>query len=84
MGSHLLPTEQGCLLRLPCHICVYRLCHTGAVGDERNVPRECAALEHLGKELSPIITHCSGVMARLVWARVQPTINRYITPCLFE
>ena len=37
MGSHLLPIEQGRHLRLPRHRHVCRLCHTGALGDERHM-----------------------------------------------
>ena len=37
IGSHLLPIEQGRRLRLPCHRRVCRLCHTGALSDERHM-----------------------------------------------
>ena len=37
MGSHLMPIEQGRHLRLPRHRRVCRLCHTGALGDERHM-----------------------------------------------
>ena len=82
MGSHLLPIEQGRHLRLPCHRRVCRLCHTGALGDERHMLLECPALADLRDEFSPLIAECSGVMARLVWARNQPMVSRYIIACL--
>ena len=82
MGSHLLPIEQGRHLRLPRHRRVCRLCHTGALGDERHMLLECPALADLRDEYSPLVADCSGVMARLVWARNQPMVSRYIIACL--
>ena len=82
MGSHLLPIEQGRHLRLPRHRRVCRLCHTGALGDERHMLLECPALADLRDEYSPSVAKCSGVMARLVWARNQPMVSRYIIACL--
>ena len=82
MGSHLLPIEQGRHLRLPRHRRVCRLCHTGALGDERHMLLECPALADLRDEYSPLVAECSGVMARLVWARNQPMVSRYIIACL--
>ena len=82
MGSHLLPIEQGRHLRLPRHRRVCRLCHTGALGDERHMLLECPALADLREEYSPLVAECSGVMARLVWARNQPMVSRYIIACL--
>ena len=82
MGSHLLPIEQGRHLRLPRHRRVCRLCHTGALGDERHILLECPALADLRDEYSPLVAECSGVMARLVWARNQPMVSRYIIACL--
>ena len=82
MGSHLLPIEQGCRLRLPRHRRVCRLCHTGALDDERHMLLECPALADLRDEYSPLVAECSGVMARLVWARNQPMVSRYIIACL--
>ena len=32
--------------------------------------------------ISPLIAECSGVMARLAWARNQPMVSRYIIACL--
>ena len=82
MGSHLLPIEQGRHLRLPRHRRVCRLCHTGALGDERHMLPECSALADLRDKFSPLVAECSGVMARLVWARNQPMVSRYIIACL--
>ena len=47
MGSHLLPIEQGRHLRLPRHRRVFRLCNTGALGDERHMLLDCPALADL-------------------------------------
>ena len=85
MGSHLLQIEQGRHLRLPRHRRVCRLCHTGALGDERHMLLECPALADLKDDCSPLVAEyaeCSGVMARLVWARNQPMVSRYIIACL--
>ena len=82
MGSHLLLIELGRHLRLPRHRRVCRLCHTGALGDERHMLLECPALADLRDEYSPLVAECSGVMARLVWARNQPMVSRYIIACL--
>ena len=81
-GVPLLPIEQGRHLRLPRHRRVCRLCHTGALDDERQMLLECPALAHLRDEFSPLIAECSGVMARLVWARNQPMVSGYIIACL--
>ena len=43
---------------------------------------ECPALADLRDEYSPLVAECSGVMARLVWARNQPMVSRYIIACL--
>ena len=40
------------------------------------------ALADLRDEFSPLVAECSGVMARLVWARDQPMVSRYIIACL--
>ena len=80
MGSNLLPIEQGHHLRLPHHRRVCRLCHPEALGDERHMLLECPALADLRDEYSPLVAECSGVMARLVWARDQ--VSRYIIACL--
>ena len=70
---------SACLAR---HRRVCRLCHTGAVDDDRHMLLECSALADLRDEYSPMVAECSGVMARLVWARNQPMVSRYIIACL--
>ena len=82
MGYHLLPIEQGRHLRLPRRRHVCRLCHTGALCDERHMLLECPALADLRDEYSPLVAECTGVMARLVWARNQPMVSRDIIACL--
>ena len=52
------------------------------LGDERHMLLECPALADLRDEYSPLFAECSGVMARLVWARNQPMVSRYIIACL--
>ena len=51
-------------------------------GDERHMLLECPALADLRDEFSPLVAECSGVMARLVWARNQRMVSRYIIACL--
>ena len=58
------------------------LASRGALGDERHMLLECPALADLRDEYSPLVAECSGVMARLVWARNQPMVSRYIIACL--
>ena len=82
MGSHLLPIEQGRHLHLPRHRRVCRLCHAGALGAGRHMLLECPALADLRDKFSPFVAECSGVMARIVWARNQPMVSRYIIACL--
>ena len=46
---------------------------------------ECPALADLKDEYSSLVAECSGFilyMARLVWARDQPMVSRYIIACL--
>ena len=43
---------------------------------------ECPALADLRDKYSPLVAECSGVMARLVSARNQPMVSRYIIACL--
>ena len=78
MGSHLLLIEQGRHLRLPRHRRVYRICHAGGLCDEWHILLECPALADLRDKCPPLAAECSGVMARLVWARNQPIVGRYI------
>ena len=42
---------------------------------------ECPMLAGLG-EFSSLVIDCSGVMARLVWARNQLMVSKYIIACL--
>ena len=81
MGSHLLPIEPGRHLRLPRHWRVNRLCHTGALGDERHLLLECPALADLREGSAPLVAECSGIMARLVWASSASLINRMLYLC---
>ena len=90
MGSHLLPIEQSRHLRLPRQRRVCRLCHNGALGDERHMLLECPALADLRDEYRTrtestvlrVSIGCRVLMARLVWARNQPMVSRYILACL--
>ena len=82
MGAHMLPIEQGRHVRLPRSRRVCRLCRTGALGDERHMLLECSALAGLRQQYSALMSECSGVMARLVWAEDQPLVSRYIIACL--
>ena len=82
MGYHLLPIEQGRHINLPRNRRVCRLCRTGALGDERHMLLECSALADLRQQYSTLISGCSGVMAKLVWARDQPLVSKYIIACL--
>ena len=52
------------------------------MGDAKDMLLEFPALADLRDEFSPLIAECSGVMARLVWARHQPMVSRYIIACL--
>ena len=65
---------------------VCRLYHIGPLDDGRHMLLECPALADLRDEFkekfSPLITECSGVMARLVWAGNQPMVSRYNIACL--
>ena len=82
MGCHRLPIEQGRHLRLPRARRVCRLCSTGQLGDERHMLLECPALSDVRAAFSELISQSSGVMARLVWAKDQARVGRYITACL--
>ena len=46
-----------------------------ALGDERHMLLECPALPNIRDEYSPLVAECTGVMARLVWARNQPMVR---------
>ena len=82
MGSHLLPIEQGSHVQLPRNRRICRLCCTGALGEERHMLLECPALADLRQQYSSLLSDCSGVMARLVWAKDQPLVSKYIIACL--
>ena len=82
MGSHMLPIEQSRHLQLPRHRRVCKLCHAGALGDERHLLLECPALTDDRSQFSQLIAHCSGIMARLLWFRNSPLVSRYIIVCL--
>ena len=64
------------------HSRICRLCHTGALGDERHMLLECSALSDLRAEFSTLVSECSGVMARLMWSKDQLLLSRYIIRCL--
>ena len=44
------------------------------MGYERHMLLECPALAHLRDEFAPLVTNCSDVMDRLVWARIQAMV----------
>ena len=78
----MLPIEQGRHLQLPRHRRVCKLYHAGCLGDKRHLLLECPALADVRTQFSQLITHCSGIMGRLVWLRDQPWVSRYIIACL--
>ena len=82
MGSHMLPIEQGRHLQLPRHMRICKLCHAGALGDERHLLLEDTALADVRTQHFQLIAHCLGIMARLVWFKDQPLVSRYIIACL--
>ena len=82
MGCHGLPIEQGCHLHLPRPRRVWRLCGTGQVGDGQHILLECPALSDARAEFAELSPQFSGVMARLVWAKDQAPVGRYIAACL--
>lgn len=71
MGAHLLLVQSAGLrpygrhLRLPRHSRICKLCHSGALGNERHMLLECSALSDLRAQFSTLISECSGVMASL-------------------
>ena len=82
MGSHHLPVEEGCHFNLPRASRVCNLCNTDALGDERHMLLECPALADLRLQFSSLLLPCSGVMRRLLWAKDQHEVCRYIIACL--
>ena len=49
-----------------------------ALGDEGHTIFEWPARADLSETLFLLVTDCSGVMARLVWAKDQPMVSIYI------
>ena len=82
MGSHHLPVEEGRRFKLPRASRVCNLCNTDALGDERHMLLECPALADLRLQFSSLLLPCSGVMRRLLWAKDQHEVCRYIIACL--
>ena len=80
MGCHRLPIEQGHCLQLSRvrrrWLCC--LCGTGQFGREWHMLLECTALSDITAEFAEMIPQFFGVMARLVWAKVQARIGRGI------
>ena len=82
MGSHHLPVEKGRHFNLPRASRVCNLCNTGALGDERHMLLECPALADPRLQFSSVFLSCSSVMRRLLWAKDQHEVCRYIIACL--
>ena len=82
MGFHHLPVEEGRHFNLPRASRVCNLCNTDALGDERHMLLECPALAALRLQFSSLLLPCSGVMRRLLWAKDQHEVCRYIIACL--
>ena len=53
-----------------------------ALRNERQMLLGCLALADLRQDFSLPVADCSGAMARLVWAKNQPMVSRYIIACL--
>ena len=62
----MLPIEQGRQLQLPRHRHMCKLCHAGALGDERHLLLECPALADVRTQVSQLIAHCSGICGFIV------------------
>ena len=82
MGSHHLPAEEGRQFNLPRASRGSNLCNAGALGDERHMLLECPALADLRLQFSSLLLSCSSVMKRLLWAKDQHEVCRYIIACL--
>ena len=82
MESHHLPIEEGRHLTLPRANRDCKLYNAGALGDERHMLLECPALAGLILQFSLFLLSCSGVMRRLLWAKDQHDVCRYIVACL--
>ena len=82
-GSHHLPIEEGRHFNQPRASRVCNLCNTAALGDdERHMLLECPALVGLRLHFSSLLMPCSSVMRRLLWAKDQHEVSRYIIACL--
>ena len=82
MGSHALLIEEGRHSNQPRASRVCNLCNPGALGDERHMLLECPALTGLRLQFSSLLLSCSSIMRRLLWAKDQHEISRYIIACL--
>ena len=82
MGSHHLLLEEGRHICLPWAGRICNLCNTGALGDDRYMLLDCPALADLRWQFSSHLMSCSNVMRRLLWAKDQQEVCRYITACL--
>ena len=82
MGTHHLPVEEDRHFNLPRASRVCNLCNTGAIGDERHMLLECAALADLRLQFSSLLLSCSSVMSRLLLGKDQHEVCRYIIACL--
>ena len=65
-------------LHLPRHRRVCRLCHTGALSDERHMLFECHALADLRDKFSPLLAECTLSMLRWLGRKEGNTL--YNTP----
>ena len=77
-----LPIEVGLHSGLPRCRRVRHVCRSGASCDERHVLLECPALGDIRAAFPGLTAECSGVMAKVVWAKDQPLISKYIIACL--
>ena len=82
MRSHHLPIEEGRHLNQPRASRVCNLCNTRALGDERHMLLECPALAGLRLQFSSLLLSCPSVMKRLLWAKDQHEVCKYIITCL--
>ena len=80
LDSH-LPIEEGRRSRRPQARRVCNLCNIGALGDESHMLLECP-VSGLRLQFSSLLLSCSGVMRRLLWAKDQHALCRYIIACL--
>ena len=82
MGSHHLPIEEGRHFNLPRASRICNLCNTDALGDERHMLLRYPALADLRLRFSSLLLSYSSVMRRLLWAKDQHEVCRYIIACL--